>query len=151
MNWSRESASGTYQYIDQWKQDTSILGAGKSLYHKFKEIGFNQIDSFYRNVPFILTASKDASGKWNIHDQKFGILPSDILKSKYDLLSPQNAGTSTTPLIGPSQRWDSLCWRGNSLELQSADQISYDVYGVGANFNETLLYSSSTKQQDTVL
>ncbi len=151
MNWSKEAASGSYQYIDQWKQDTSILGAGKSLYHRFKEIGFDKIDSFYRNVPFIMTASKDAAGTWIIHDQQFGSDPSNILISKHEIVSPENAGNSITPMIGPAQRWDSLCWRGHSLEPESADQISYDVYGVGANFNETLLYSSSTKQQDTVI
>jgi hypothetical protein len=127
------------------------LGAGKSLYHRFKEIGFDKIDSFYHNVPFILTARKDPKGQWNIIDQQMGSDISSVLTSKHDIISAQNSGTSITPMIGPSQRWDSLCWRGSSLEPESADQISYNVYGVGANFNETLLYSSSTKQQDTVL
>jgi len=148
-NWSRANRSN--DFVDVWKNDTTLLGSEKSLYHKFKEIGFNKIDSFYRNVPFILIASKNEFGKWAVQEQRFGDTSTDILTVNYQLTAPLNSGNSITPMIGPAQRWDSLCWRGHSLEAESADQISYDVYGVGANFNETLLYSSSTKQQDTVL
>ncbi len=48
-------------FIDQWKADTMTLGSGNSLYHKLKSVGFTQIDSFYKNLPFLYFFKKGSS------------------------------------------------------------------------------------------
>ncbi|MEO5647443.1 MAG: C25 family cysteine peptidase, partial [Chitinophagaceae bacterium] len=45
-------------FVDQWKADTATYGSGQSIYHKLKAQGFNQIDSFYHNIPFIFVGKK---------------------------------------------------------------------------------------------
>ena len=146
-NWSNGNSSN--QYIDDWKRDTMINGIGKSLYHKLKGIGFSQIDSFYKNVPLLLIATKDESGKWIIHEQRVGQSAQDIINASHTFSSPGSLGSQASTLIGPAKSWSSIHWTGSPLEPNSADEIKYKVYGLQQNFSETLLYSSNSKVKDT--
>ena len=148
-NWSNGNLSN--QYIDDWKRDTLINGSGKSLYHKLKEIGFNQIDSFYKSVPLLFIATKDESGKWIIHVQQVGQSSQEIINGSYTFTSPGSSGSQASTLIGPAKSWSSIHWTGNPLETNSADEIKFKVYGLQQNFSESLLYSSSSKSKDTSL
>lgn len=149
LNWS--NGDPINQYVNIWKQDTLTYGRGNSLYDKLKSIGFNLIDSFYKNVPLVMIASKNERGIWQIHDQKVGVSPTDILNADYKFSAFSKSGSSETSLLGPAKSWSSIHWKGYSLEPNSADQIKYKVFGVANNFSETLLYSSSSKQKDTSL
>ena len=148
-NWSNGNASN--QYIDEWKRDTLINGSGKSLYHKLKGMGFNQIDSFSKNVPLVLIATKDGAGKWIIHVQQVGHSAQEIITASHTFSTPGSLGSQASVLIGPAKSWSSIHWIGNSLEANAADEIKYKVYGLQQNFTETLLYSSSSKSKDTSL
>lgn len=147
MNWSNGSSSN--QYVNTWKQDSLIYGSGNTLYHKLKSIGVSEIDSFYQNVPLLIIASKEDNGKWQVHSQKVGLNAVDILTESYSYSSYSNSGSINNNLIGPAKSWNSIHWKGFSLESNSADDIKYKVYGVGDNFSESLLYTSSKKQIDT--
>ncbi len=149
LNWS--NGSPINQYVNTWKQDTLIYGRGNSLYDKLKSIGFSLVDSFYKNVPLVMIASKNERGIWQIHEQKVGVSPTDILNADYKFSVFSKSGSSETSLLGPAKSWSSIHWKGFSLEPNSADQIKYKVFGVANNFSETLLYSSSSKQKDTSL
>lgn len=107
------------------------------------------IDSFSRNVPFYFIALKDINGAWTVKDQKIGQNPSDVLNGTLQYFSDGNNGSSNLQLIGPAKSWSSVHWTGNPLEANSADEIKYKVYGLQRNFNETLLYASSSKIKDT--
>ena len=146
-NWSNGNTSN--QYIDDWKRDTLLNGSGISLYHTLRDIGFSQIDSFYRNVPLLLIAVKDAFGKWKIQEQHVGVSSQAIINASYTFLSPASSGYQVSTLIGPSKSWSSIHWTGAPLETNSADEVKYKVYGMQQNFSETLVYSSSSKIKDT--
>ncbi|RYZ18831.1 MAG: hypothetical protein EOP49_49140 [Sphingobacteriales bacterium] len=56
--------------------DTTTLGSGNSLYHKFKSIGFTKIDSFTRNVPFFFFYKKGSNSFTPIQSVGLGPLHS---------------------------------------------------------------------------
>ena len=130
-------------------QDSLLNGSGKTIYHKLKNIGFTQIDSFYKNVPFIFVAYKNQFGSWETLEQKMGDSSSDKLSAEVDYQVFQSDGGQTLPVIGPAKSWSSIHWTGTPLEANTADDVKYKVYGLQQNFSETLLYSSSNKTKDT--
>jgi hypothetical protein len=150
-NWCSATYNYNPEFIQKWKQDTVLFGAGNSIYHKLKNIGFTKIDSFSKNVPFSFIALKDVNGFWQVLDQKIGNSVTDVLTSEINYESLKNNGNVNYTLIGPAKSWSSIHWSGYSLEPNSADEINYKVFGVSNNFSETLLYSSSSKQKDTSL
>jgi len=147
LNWSMFNNSA--KYVKDWKGDSILYGMGNSLYDKFKSLGFNRIDSFYRDIPFLFIASKNENGIWQIHDQIVGSSANELIAVNYTLSIPANNGRLLSTLIGPSRSWSSIHWTGVPLEANSADDIKYKVYGLQQNFSETLLYSSSSKTKDT--
>ncbi len=150
-NWVRSGSSASNQYIDVWKGDKNIYGVNSSLYDKLKSIGLTQIDSFYREIPFLFIVKKNLDGSWKVLDQQVGNFVNQQLKSELKINSFLSNSSSELNLIGPAKSWSSIHWKGYSLEPNSADQIKYKVFGVTKNFSETLLYSSSSKQKDTSL
>jgi hypothetical protein len=148
-NWSSVSYNYNPSFVDDWKKDTLIFGNSNSIYHKLKAIGFSKIDSFYRNIPFIFVASKDENGKWVSLEQKVGQKVNELITSEVKYENYKKSGSVNFPLIGPAKSWSSIHWTGNPLEANAADEIKYKVYGLQQNFNETLLYSSSSKNKDT--
>jgi len=150
-NWVRSGSSASNQYIDIWKGDKNIYGINSSLYDKMKSIGLTKIDSFYREIPFLFIVKKNLDGSWKVLDQQVGDFVSQQLKSELKINSYLSNSSSELNLIGPAKTWSSIHWKGYSLEPNSSDDIKYNIYGVGNNFSETLLYSSTSKQKDTTL
>ena len=148
-NWSATNYNYSPEFVNKWLMDTLIFGSGNSIYHKLKSIGFTQIDSFYKNIPFLFIASKDINGKWSMLDQQVGKSVTDVLSSEIKYTSLMNKGSIASSLIGPAKSWSSIHWTGAPLEANTADDIKYKVYGLQQNFSETLLYSSSSKLKDT--
>ena len=149
QNWASTSSDNNSQFVEMWKEDEKIFGLGVSLYHKLRNLGFNSIDSFTRNLPLILIANKDISGKWKLIDQVIGQSKSNIIISDKVFQSFKNFSNASSSLIGPAKSWSSIHWTGNPLETNSADEIKYKVYGLQQNFSETLIYSSNSKTKDT--
>jgi hypothetical protein len=150
-NWGSTTINSNPKFIDSWLQDSLVNGPGKTIYHKLKEIGFSQIDSFYRNIPFIYVAYKNKLGVWEQLDQKIGNSSTDILSAFIEYQKFEDMGQRNFSIIGPAKSWSSIHWTGSPLEANAADEIKYKVYGLQKNFSETLLYSSSSKSRDTSL
>ncbi len=147
INWSNNN--NINRFIDVWKQDTLLYGRDNSLYHKLKSIGFTIIDSFYKNVPMLMIATKNQSGTWQIQDQKIGTLSSEILTSIYNFQAFRQSGAVTSLSIGPSKEWKSIHWKNFSEDIVDSDQLRYEIYGVSSNFNESLLMVSTSRSIDT--
>jgi len=147
MNWT--SIATSPNYIDAWKSDTSLYGNSNSLYHKLHSIGFSQIDSFYKKIPFIFIAKKDNLGRWAVLLQSVGQQTNSILTESLNFNSFRKSGNWIANIIGPAKSWSSIHWTGNPLEAKSADEIKYKLYGLQQNFSESLLYSNSSKIKDT--
>ena len=118
-------------FINSWKADTAVLGAGKSLYHKLKSIGFTTIDSFTRNLPFIYFYSKN-NNRYTAQ-QIMGTTANDQLAGNFIVSAKYRTGNITSPVFGPARSWSSLHWRGKSNDPVQKDSVSIEVYGVKTN------------------
>lgn len=136
-------------FIDQWKNDTLTLGSGNSLYHKLKSVGFNQIDSFYRNVPFLYFFRKGVSSYTPL--SVVGNFDSSYIERIIPLNSLNPDAQMETPVYGPATSWTSLHWRGSSQDVNPAnDETSVEVWGIQADGTESQLVTVY-QAQDTSL
>ena len=126
-------------FISDWQADQATLGAGKSLYHKLKSIGFSQIDSFTHNLPFIYFFRKNYPS-FAPH-QTMGPLVSDQLQESYPLTTRYISGTIESPAFGPARNWTSLHWSGKSIDPTFRDSVAIQVFGVTLSGTETLVAS----------
>jgi hypothetical protein len=124
-------------FINQWKADTTVFGSGNSLYHKLKSIGFSQIDSFYKNLPFLYFFKKGDNSF--VPTQVMGGEDSSYIDQTFNLNSSSTAGTIQSPIFGPSRSWTSLHWRGNCLESENTDSVKVQVWGYRQNGSSDLL------------
>jgi hypothetical protein len=151
QNWNSIQNSGASRFINEWKNDTLTYGAGKSLYHKFIDLGATVIDSFYYNRPLMVILEKSETGIWKVLEQKIGVSTLDILTSSFTLNAYLNSGTMKTQLIGPSKKWSRLILNTFPNEVRDSDSVKHEIYGIDSSKNRFLLFSSSSKQIDTSL
>lgn len=151
QNWNYEPLSGSSKFINTWKSDTLIYGKDISLYHKFKSLGVDVIDSFSRNLPMTIILEKNESGNWILIDASVGTRVNEIITSRLQLNPHAEKGRITYPFVGPSSSWGRIIWKGKSIDSSTSDKIIYSVFGLNSNLNETLLFSSSSFYIDTSL
>ena len=116
-------------FIGEWMKDTTVLGSGNSLYHKLKSVGFNQIDSFSRNLPFLYFYKKGSSSFNPV--QIMGKEDTSYIDESINLLTRNPSGNIESPAFGPVKEWKELHWRGFSSDpFQQADTVKIEVWGV---------------------
>lgn len=135
-------------FINQWMNDTLTLGSGNSLYHKLKSIGFTQIDSFTRNLPFLYFYRKGVSSFQPI--QVMGSQDSSYIDQAINLTTTNTDGMIESPPYGPARSWTALHWRGKSIEPVSTDQVKVEVWGVRQDGTSERL-ATITQAADTTL
>ncbi len=137
-------------FIDQWKTDQTVLGNGNSLYHKLVGAGFTQIDSFYRNIPFMYFYKKGDAASFS-PIQRVGAQVSSYIDEIITVPTSKVKGTITSALYGPAKQWTALHWRGSSNDpAPAADEVKIEVYGVRNDGAKTLL-KTVAPAQDTSL
>ncbi len=135
-------------YASTWMGDTSYLGSGNSMYHRFLAQGITTIDSFNRSRAFIFVYRKNRSATFTPR-VTFSEGIYDAITSSIDLNTPDTLGFITSPAFGPAKGWKQLHWRGSTLDAVAADRAEVNVYGVNNVGVETLLIQNlSTSQQD---
>lgn len=125
--------------------DTANFGSGISIYHKLKEAGFNDIDSFNRPRVWAFVYKKnDKSFKpmWKFSQDMEKIELSVTCKS-YD-----TAGYITSPAFGPATAWKSVKWAGNTSDTKLGDKPTINVVGISNAGIEKTLYTLSENQKD---
>jgi hypothetical protein len=133
------AATSNTTFISQWKADTATFGAGVSLYHKFKSMGFSQIDNFTHNIPFIFFYKKnDASF---VPQQKTGTDEINPLEASYTVATKYITGSFESPAFGPARNWKSLHWRGKSIDPVLKDSVAIQVFGITPNNTEVFIKS----------
>ncbi len=119
-----------------WQNDTLVLGSGHSLYHTLKAKGFSNIDSLYFFRPFVFVYKKGTPGAvLNVVAPNY----SDILNVNFHTVGNNLSGDITSDKFGPALQWNSLHWRGTSVETPSNDSVAVQILGVDYNDNATLL------------
>jgi hypothetical protein len=124
-------------FIRNWQADTSFLGSGNSLYHKLKNQGFSQLDSFTKNIPFLFFFKKNDFGF--TPTQVVGQSDSSYIDETISLNTISTEGTIESPIFGPASNWSSLHWRGSSMEQPTADTVKLQVWGIRADGTSQLL------------
>ncbi|MGB4845848.1 MAG: C25 family cysteine peptidase [Ferruginibacter sp.] len=120
-----------------WRDDTTTLGSGNSLYHKLKANGFSDLDSIHTiNRPFVFVYKKGTPGAVL---QTISPLPTDKLNVDFYTLGNHLSGDMTSDKFGPALNWNSLHWRGSAVETPSTDSVSVEVYGIDNGGNSSLL------------
>lgn len=100
---ARTNANGAVAgntYASRWMADTTLYGPGNSLYHKLKNQGFAEVDSFNAPKAFNLFFSKD---RQSVFPAAWGFSTS-IYEGYYTTAvyaTPDTAGTLSSPWFGP--------------------------------------------------
>ncbi len=124
-------------FISDWQKDTTTLGAGKSLYHKLKGIGFSKIDSFTRNLPFIYFFRKNTPVY--APQQVMGKVEGEALEGNFKVPLKYKTGTIESPAFGPAKNWTALHWRGKNIDKLPGDTVNIEVYGIKKDGTRTLM------------
>lgn len=135
-------------FINDWKTDESVYGAGQSLYSYLKNAGLASIDSFYRARPFALVYKKNDPSftpKWIMGA---GVYDNPTLS--VDCMTPDTSGKIISPVFGPAKAWKQLMWNGTSMETQPGDNARVDVVGIKNNGMADTLIQNITPLQSTV-
>jgi len=133
-------------FIADWQADQATLGAGNSLYHKLKNLGFTQLDSFYKNLPFIFFFQKGPTGFVPV--QVMGLTADSYISETFSLPSKAVTGTVTSPAFGPAKAWSQFHYRGASAETINADSTNFQIIGVDPAGAETTIYSLDSSKHD---
>jgi hypothetical protein len=140
--------TATNTYADVWANDTLVMGSGNSLYHRLRDAGFVDIDSFNRPRAFsFIYKKRDAS-----YTPSFLFSAGTTDKIVINTVSPtiKSSGTVTSPLYGPARSWSQFHWRGNREENTPGDSVRFNIVGVTSAGVETNLFTidSTTKDVD---
>jgi hypothetical protein len=133
-------------FAPQLLADQQFFGAGNTIYHRLKNAGFANIDSFNRpRIYLFLYKKNDASFAPQVRMSE-GIF--DRLQMNENCPTPDSTGFITSPLWGPAKEWKEARWRGAPSETVAGDLPTVDVVGVSAAGAETRLYTLNSGQQD---
>ncbi len=133
-------------FVDVWKNDATVYGAGNTVYDRMINVGFSGLDSFTYARTWAFVYKKNTanfSTSWDLSD---GLYDKIILDKV--IISPDSLGIITSPSFGPAKAWKSVKWRGYSLDNKAGDNVSVDVIGVNLAGAESVLYTLNMAQQD---
>ena len=136
-------------FISQWQSDTAVLGSGNSLYHKLKSIGFNKIDSFITNLPFLYFYQK---GMPTYEPKQFiGPMDSSYIDQTFPLQTIKSEGSIQSPVFGPARKWNALKWKGIAADpVSTSDTVKVQVWGIRFD-GSTALLTTVNAASDTTL
>ncbi len=134
----------TTTYVNAWKADTAIYGAGNSLYHKLKALGFNSIDSFNRKRVFSFVFQKGTAYTPSV---LFSNDNFDVLNHSVNMKSADSVGRMVSPVFGPAKAWKQLIWRGTSVEPAITDNPTVSIVGVKVSGEVDTLFSGIDRSQ----
>ena len=132
------TAYNSSTYAADWKNDTTYLGPGNSLYHRLLGQGFTAIDSFYKPRAWVFVYQKNRPSftpRFIFSDDIY-----DPISLSVNCRTLDSVGYITSPVFGPAKAWKQLKWRGSIEDPAAGDGPTVDVIGVDRNGNETTLY-----------
>jgi hypothetical protein len=137
---------GNTSFVSQWKADTTNLGSGKSLWHKFHSLGLHQIDGFTSNLPFVFVFKKGDTLSFTPR-QHMGAAINEHIVDTFNVTGKNIIGSVTTPWLGPAKSWKRFKWDIKANNNPN-NQKSFDIIGQDVNGNETLI-TTVTNLKDT--
>ncbi|MES2647547.1 MAG: C25 family cysteine peptidase [Bacteroidota bacterium] len=125
--------------VKYWQKDTTIFGAGKSLYHSLYNQGFYQLDSMNRYRTFSFVFKKDDSLTLKpLSRLSAGLF--DRINTSYFVTTKDTIGEVISPVFGPSKQWKEMHWSGNQpAGINSMSYAEVQLIGIDKNKKETIL------------
>jgi Peptidase family C25 len=128
---------GAQIHAKNYASDTITNGAGVSLYHKLKGLGFSQIDAFDRNKPWVFYFRKGMGTSFN---QEFMAADSTVLLSPtFTIPYKDYKGTMNSVHIGPAKEWKQLLRLGYAKDGYKTDSSIVTIFGIDTIGVETNL------------
>lgn len=118
-----------------WQNDTTVLGLGRSLYHKFVQMGASRIGEVTSFVPFIFVMQK---GKTVAVEQEIATLPTQLLSLTTTITGLAYTANMETPPIGPAKQWNKIIYTGNAGPSAKAE-VTVTVIGIQKDGTATTL------------
>lgn len=134
--WSNPTFAAT------WQADTSIYGSGNSLYHRLKNAGFFDVDSFNKVRSFAFIYQKNNVQFTPV--SKFSKDSSDVVTLKVNVTTKPTVGTMVSPKFGPATKWYNMLWAGNRNDLQ--DIVELKLLGIKPDETVDTLFTYSEVQ-----
>jgi hypothetical protein len=139
-----EMTSNTYP--NTWRNDTTYLGAGNSIYHRLYNQGFKDIDSFNRPRAWIFVYKKDDASEFQ---SKYSF--SQGLYDKITLAATCNTrdtiGYISSPQFGPAKAWKQLIWSGTVTDSIPGDDPNIDIIGLNYKGQADTLFKNLNLNQ----
>jgi hypothetical protein len=132
-------------FAAQWAADTTLYGSGNSLYHRLKNQGFADIDSFYYPRTWAFIYKKNNPAFAPVSEFSEGLNDKMILSK--DATTPHVNGSIMSPVFGPATSWSNVSWEGYSMEALN-DSPVVKVIGLKPDNSEVLLYTMSKTEKD---
>ena len=127
-------------FIANWKADTTTLGSGNSLWHKFHQLGLHQIDSFTRNLPFLFLFKKGDTTNFPVR-QHIGPNVNSQIVDTFLLAGKTVDGAITSPWFGPAKTWKDFKWDTLANPSLNTSSHYFDITGQDVDGNEIYLGS----------
>ena len=152
--WNWTSSNPAYNlntnFIKDWQKDTLIYGAGNSLYHTYKKLGLNVVDSFTKNIVFLGLLDRGGNGQYTVLNQEASDTATKSFTIRHFFNRKGNNGNIRALNTGAAKSWKSLQWK-SILGNPNGDNAKFSLYGVKNDFTTELLYTSNKAVQDTTL
>lgn len=133
-------AVASNQYASQWLIDEATYGVGNSMYTELKNAGFEKIDSINKPRVFNFAYKKNGNA---VHTPRFifsdGIY--DAINLSVDCVTPRSVSNINSPVIGPAKAWQTMHWRGKTLDATDGDAPKVSVIGIDRDGIESELIS----------
>ncbi len=125
-------------FIDQWKADSVNAGRGKTLWHRFHQLGLHEIDRFTRNLPFLFLFRKGDTTRF-VPRQLVGDNDNAYISESFYLEGKETSGSFTSPRMGPVASWNRFKWGEKIPAGGSAPVRSFELLGEDGNGNDVVL------------
>lgn len=132
-------------FVRHWMSDTATMGSGVSLYHKLKNMGLTNVDSFTKNRPMIWWTKKNQP---ETVKQYMGADATVKLYGEFDYTIKRENALLQSTIIGPASNWTDFKRSLFTYDLTSSDINSFNIYGITSSNKKTLI---STVVNDTSL
>jgi hypothetical protein len=138
----------TNSYVDEWKNDISVYGAGNSLYDRVKAAGFTGIDKYTYNRVWSFVYKKNDNNFMPAEKFSEGIYDKAI--NDIEVFSSDSLGEVMSPLIGPATSWNSVQWTGIANSSYNSNNSMMEVYGITSTGTSVLLQQVKPTQTEDV-
>jgi Peptidase family C25 len=109
----------------------------EDVFEAFENLGSDLIRSVPNNHPIIYYAQK---GKPNSAIEIIGEASSDIIDLEHELKSNFYYGTIESPIIGPSNNWESIQIDIDEASISNSDSVQIQIIGLTNNLEESILF-----------